>query len=49
MDRDAANVTGLALDLARVDCGADLQPVILGALANRGAASDGARRAVEEC
>jgi hypothetical protein len=49
MDRDTTNVTGLALDFTRVNGGADLQPLILGAVANRGAATDGARRAVEEC
>ena len=49
MDRDTTNVTGLALDFTRVNGGADLQPLMLGAVANRGAATDGARRAVEEC
>lgn len=31
-----------------MDAGTDLEPVILGALANRGGATDGARRSVEE-
>jgi hypothetical protein len=31
-----------------VDAGTDLQPVILGALANRGGTTDGSRRSVEE-
>jgi hypothetical protein len=48
MHGDAADVAGLALDLARVDAGADQQPVVLGAVANCGGAPDSARRTVEE-
>ena len=48
MDGDAADIAGLALDLARVDAGADQQPVVLGAVANRGGAADSPRRTVEE-
>ena len=48
MEGDAADVAGLALDLARVHAGADLQSIVLGAVANRGGTADGARRAIEE-